>query len=262
MTEKLTYDSTPADAPEFTEEEQDSLRVADELGEKENELLAGKYQNAEELEEAYLNLQKKLGSQDEDDEVEDTTLNEDEYPEEVVEGVDLIQTASEEYFENEGALSEETMERFKEMSSSELVEAYMAIRDRNPDIDGGGYSEDLSDAEMNQVYNSAGGEAEYNNLTTWAAQNLDESKMDAFNDIIDRGNATSIQIAVAGLRAEYENQEGYEGRMLTGKAAKSSGDIFRSQAEVVQAMNDPKYDRDPAYRQDVYDKLERSNLQF
>ena len=47
MTEKLTYDPTPADAPELTEEEQDSLRVADELGEKENELLAGKYQNAE-----------------------------------------------------------------------------------------------------------------------------------------------------------------------------------------------------------------------
>ena len=263
MTEKLTYDPTPADAPEFTEEEKNSLEVAEKLGQEENELLAGKYQNAEELEEAYLNLQKKLGSQDEDDdEVEDTTLDEDEYPEDVADGVDLIQTASEEYFENEGALSEETMERFKEMSSSELVEAYMAIRDRNPDIDGGGYSEDLSDAEMNQVYNSAGGEAEYNNLTTWAAQNLDESKMDAFNDIIDRGNATSIQIAVAGLRAEYENQEGYEGRMLTGKAAKSSGDIFRSQAEVVQAMNDPKYDRDPAYRQDVYDKLERSNLQF
>jgi len=264
MTEKLTYDPTPADAPEFTEEEQNSLEVAEKLGQEENELLAGKYQNAEELEEAYLNLQKKLGSRDEDDndEVEDTTLDEDEYPEEVAEGVDLITQASEEYWENEGQISEETMERFTEMSSSELVEAYMAIRDRNPDIEGGGESPDLTDAEMNQVYNSAGGEAEYNNLTQWAAQNLDESKMDAFNDIIDRGNATSIQIAVAGLRAEYENQEGYEGRMLTGKAAKSSGDIFRSQAEVVQAMNDPKYDRDPAYRQDVYDKLERSNLQF
>ena len=262
MTEKLTYDPTPADAPEFTEEEQDSLRVADELGEKENELLAGKYQSAEELEEAYLNLQKKLGSQDEDDEVEDTYLDDDEYPEDVADGVDLITTASEEYFENDGQISEETMERFTEMSSSELVEAYMAIKERNPDLDSGGYSEDLTDAEMNQVYNSAGGEAEYKNLTSWAAQNLDESKMDAFNDIIDRGNAMSIQIAVAGLRAEYEAQEGYEGRMLTGKAARSSGDIFRSQAEVVQAMNDPKYDRDPAYRQDVYDKLERSNLQF
>ena len=262
MTEKLTYDPTPADAPELTEEEQNSLEVAEKLGQEEAELYAGKFENAEELENAYLELQKKLGSKDEDDEVEDTTLDEDEYPEEVADGVNLITQASEEYYENEGAISEETMERFKEMSSSDLVEAYMAIRDRNPDIDGGGYSEDLSDAEMNQVYNSAGGEAEYNNLTSWAAQNLDESKMDAFNDIIDRGNSTSIQIAVAGLRAEYEAQEGYEGRMLTGKAARSSGDVFRSQAEVVQAMNDPKYDRDPAYRQDVYDKLERSNLQF
>ena len=231
MTEKLTYDPTPADAPEFTPDELDSLEVAEEMGDEEAALLAGKFQNTEELEEAYLNLQKKLGSRDEDDdEVEDTTLDEDEYPEEVAAGVDLITQASEEYYENEGQISEETMERFTEMSSSELVEAYMAIRERNPDLEDYGYSEDLSDAEMNQVYNSAGGEAEYNNLTQWAAQNLDESKMDAFNDIIDRGNATSIQIAVAGLRAEYEAQEGYEGRMLTGKAARGA-DAFRSQAE-------------------------------
>ena len=261
MTEKLTYDPTPADAPEFTEEEQNSLEVAEKLGQQENELLAGKYQNAEELEEAYLNLQKKLGSQD-TDEVEDTTLDEDEYPEEVSDGVNLITQASEEYFENEGAISEETMERFKEMSSSDLVEAYMAIKDRNPDIDsGGGYAADLTDAEMNQVYNSAGGEAEYNKLTAWAAQNVSETKLDAFNDMIDKGNATAIQIAVAGLRAEYEAQEGYEGRMLTGKAARTQ-DGFRSQAEVVQAMSDPRYDNDPAYRQDIYDKLERSDIQF
>ena len=176
--------------------------------------------------------------------------------------MDLITTASEEYFENDGQISEETMERFKEMSSSDLVEAYMAIKDRNPDIDSeGGYAADLTDAEMNQVYNSAGGEAEYNKLTAWAAQNVSETKLDAFNDMIDKGNATAIQIAVAGLRAEYEAQEGYEGRMLTGKAAKSQNG-FRSQAEVVQAMSDPRYDNDPAYRQDIYDKLERSDIQF
>ena len=261
MTEKLTYDPTPADAPEFSEDEQDSLAVAEKLGQQESELYAGKYQSAEELEEAYINLQKKLGTSD-DDEVEDTYLDEDEYPEEVADGVDLITTASEEYFENDGQISEETMERFTEMSSSELVEAYMAIKDRNPDIDsGGGYAEDLSDAEMNQVYNSAGGEAEYNRLTSWAAQNLPENKLDAFNDMIDRGNAMAIQIAVSGLRSEYEAQEGYEGRMLTGKSARTQ-DGFRSQAEVVQAMSDPRYDRDEAYRQDVYDKLERSNVQF
>ena len=260
MTEKLTYDPTPADAPEFTEDEQDSLAVAEKLGQEESELYAGKYQSAEELEEAYINLQKKLGSSDEDDEVEETTFDEDEYPEEVAEGVDLITTASEEYYENDGAISEETMQRFTEMSSSDLVEAYMAIRDRNPDVDGG-VATDLTDAEMNQVYNSAGGEAEYGRLTSWAAQNLSEQKLDAFNDMIDRGNSTAIQIAVAGLRAEYEAQEGYEGRMLTGKSAPAA-DGFRSQAEVVQAMSDPRYDRDEAYRQDVYDKLERSNVQF
>lgn len=260
MTEKLTYDPTPADAPEFTEDEQDSLAVAEKLGQEESELYAGKYQSAEELEEAYINLQKKLGSSDEDDEVEETTLDEDEYPEEVAEGVDLITTASEEYFENDGEISAETMQKFTEMSSSDLVEAYMAIRDRNPDVDGG-VATDLTDAEMNQVYNSAGGEAEYGRLTSWAAQNLSETKLDAFNDMIDRGNSTAIQIAVAGLRAEYEAQEGYEGRMLTGKSAPAA-DGFRSQAEVVQAMSDPRYDRDEAYRQDVYDKLERSNVQF
>ena len=55
---------------------------------------------------------------------------------------------------------------------------------------------------------------------------------------------------------------GVEGRMLTGKGAKTSGQAFRSQQEVVDAMGDPRYDRDPAYRQDVMEKLNRSNIQF
>jgi len=49
--------------------------------------------------------------------------------------------------------------------------------------------------------------------------------------------------------------------MLTGKAARTL-DSFRSQAELVAAMRDPRYESDPAYQQDVYEKLERSNVQF
>jgi hypothetical protein len=71
-----------------------------------------------------------------------------------------------------------------------------------------------------------------------------------------------IQLAVAGLKAEYEKQNGFEGQMLTGKAAQPQADVFRSQQEVVQAMSDPRYDRDPAYRQDVFAKLERSNINY
>ena len=259
MTERLTYDPTPADAPEFTEDEQNSLEVAEKLGQEENELLAGKYENAQELEQAYLELQKKLGS-DDDDEVEDTTLDEDEveYDEAVVAGIETIQEASEEYYANEGQISEETLQKFDGMSARDLVEAYKAIQDNTDPSDA---YPDLSDAEMNTVYNSVGGEEQYNQLTSWAAENIDDSALDAFNSIIDQGNPTAIQIAVAGLKAEYDNAEGYEGRMLTGKAAQSS-DAFRSQAEVVQAMSDPRYDKDPAYRQDLYDKLERSNVAF
>ena len=147
------------------------------------------------------------------------------------------------------------------MSSKDLVNAYMAIYENQPDVVGQANDADLTDAEMNTVYNSVGGEAEYGKLTGWAAENSICIALDAFNSIVEQANPTAIQIAVAGLKSEYESQEGYEGRMLTGKAARSR-DSFRSQAEVVQAMNDPRYDQDPAYRQDIYDKLERSNVQF
>ena len=258
MTEKLTYDPTPADAPEFTEDEQNSLEVADRLGKEENDLLAGKYRNAEELESAYLELQKKLGSNDEDTEVD--TLDSDEVEEEWSEGAALIADASNEFYANDGQLSDDTMRQFSEMSSQDLVEAFMEIQRNNPDV-GNAPSADLTDAEMNTIYNSAGGEAEYNRLTEWASENMADDKLDAFNKLIDRGEALAIQIAVAGLRSEYESQEGYEGRMIQGKAARAT-DAFRSQAEVVAAMSDPRYDRDEAYRQDVYDKLERSNVAF
>ena len=258
MTEKLTYDPTPADAPEFNEQEQAALEVAEKLGQEENELLAGKYKNAEELESAYLELQKKLGSDDDDAEVDTES---DEPEEEVSAGVSLITDASKEYFENDGKLSPDTMSKFSEMSAQDLVQAYMDVQKNNPIEPGAQDTSDLTDAEINSIYNSAGGEAEYGRLTSWAAQNLAEDKMDAFNSVVNNGEALAIQMAVAGLRSEYENQEGYEGRMLTGKAAKTQ-DGFRSQAEVVQAMSDPRYDRDPAYRQDLYDKLERSNVAF
>ena len=260
MTEQLTYDPTPYDSPEFTEDEQNSLEVAEKLGQEEAELYAGKYENAEQLEEAYLELQRKLGSGDDDDDQEVDTLDDEDDDEDISPGVSLIAEASEEYYNNEGQLTEETMNKFGEMSSQELVQAFMDIQRANPDAQQPA-SSDLTDAELNSVYNSVGGEAEYNRITGWAAENLSEDQMDAFNSVVNNGEPLAIQMAVAGLKSEYENTEGYEGRMLTGKAARSL-DGFRSQAEVVEAMSDPRYDRDPAYRQDLYDKLERSNVAF
>ena len=256
MTETLTYNPTPADAPELNDEEKNSLEVAEKLGQEENDLILGKLKNAEELEKAYVELEKKQGTEDEaEQDVEDKS-------EEMSPAAELITSASDEYFSNEGKLSPETMEKFTQMSSKDLVDAYMNLQAQNPDVQSNiGPAADLTDGEVNSIHNSVGGEAAYNNLLQWAANNVEESKIDAFNTLINSGNATAIQLAVNGLKSEYETANGYEGRMLSGKAARST-DGFRSQAEVVQAMNDVRYEKDPAYRQDVYDKLERSNVQF
>ena len=257
MTEKLTYDPTPADAPEFTEDEQNSLEVAEKLGAEEAKQYAGKFDNAEELENAYIELQKKLGSNDEDTEVD--TLEETE--EEVSPGVSLITDASNEYYANEGKLSEETIEKFSSMSSKDLVSAYMDIVKNNPQ-DQAAPAQDIADADINRIKNGVGGEKQYDNMIRWADQNLDKQASEAFDNVVGTGNVQMIQLAVAGLKAQYDEANGYEGRMLSGKSPLKSGDTYQSQPELVAAMSDPRYDNDPAYRRAVMEKLDRSDMSF
>ena len=266
MAETLSYDNTP-DADVLTEEEQNSLAVGEQLVEAQEQLLAGKYKNAEDLEAAYLSLQRKLGQSEEEEvdyESTDEGYEEEEESDEEVyndaPAVSLINEASEEYYANDGTLSEETIERFSEMSSQDLVNAYLEIQANNPQAPQPAY--ELSESEVNTVQNAAGGEANYNRVIDWAADNLTDAAINAFDSVVDSGNTMAIQIAFAGLQAEYDNANGYEGRMLQGKAASSSGDVYRSQAELVAAMGDPRYDNDPAYRADVIQKLEQSDLNF
>ena len=67
MAETLTIDNTQ-DNTILTEEEKDSLQVGEQITEEQNNLLAGKYENAEQLEKAYIELQKKLGQSEEEEE--------------------------------------------------------------------------------------------------------------------------------------------------------------------------------------------------
>ena len=126
------------------------------------------------------------------------------------------------------------------MSSQDLVSAYMDMQSKASEAQPQQEVADLSDADVNAIKNSAGGEQQYANILGWASQNLPKSTVDAFDALCDSGNVQAIQLAVNGLKAQYENANGYEGRMLSGKPAKTSGDSFRSQAEVVEAMSDPR----------------------
>ena len=272
MAETLTYDpgaDTVSTSENLTPDEQDSLQVGEQMQAEQEQLLAGKYKNAEDLEQAYVELQKKLGEKgDETSEATGDTepTDSEESTEETEEAkenspaVSLITEASAEYYANDNKLSPETIEKFSSMSSQDLVNAYLQMQQANPQPQT--QAVDVSQADINTIQNSVGGEAEYSKLTQWAADNLDQQKVSAFDSLIESGNVQAIQLAVAGLKTEYENANGYEGRMLTGKAAKSSGDTFRSQAELIRAMSDSRYDNDPAYRQDVIDKLDRSDIDF
>ena len=265
MAETYSYDNTPQ-TEVLSEEEQDSLQVGEKLVAEQEGLLAGKYKNTEDLEAAYLSLQKKLGQEEPDYEESDEGYAEEEGSDEEVPdeapAVSLITEASEEYYANEGTLSEETIERFSEMSSQDLVNAYLEIQANNPQAQANLQGIEMSDAQVNSVMNAAGGEANYNAVVDWAAGNLDSRSIDAFDSVVDTGNPAAINIAFAGLQAQYNEANGYEGRMLSGKAANSKGDVFRSQAELVAAMSDSRYDTDPAYRADVIEKLDASDLEF
>ena len=274
MAETLTIDPTPttevvgtAEGVELSADEQESLAVGEKMVEQQEQLLAGKYKDAEALEKAYIELQTKLG---EDGKAENKTEAEKEevLPEESKESseessaaVALINEASEEYYANDGTLKPETIEKFSSMSSQDLVNAYMEVTKNNPQQEVVEAAEPTQ-ADINTIQNSVGGEAEYAKLIQWAGSNLDKTSVEAFDDVVATGSVPMIKLAVRGLQAQYENDNGYEGRMLTGKAAKTSGDVFRSQAELVAAMGDSRYENDPAYRQDVIEKLDRSDLQF
>ena len=263
-TNTFTVDTSPQTetvSDNLTTDEQDSLAVGEKIVEQQEQLLAGKYKDAQELEKAYVELQKKLGDKDTDTE----TASAEEQPKDtpkMSEGATLITDASKEYFDNGNKLSEETLAKFSSLSSQDLLKAYMEVQS-NPEFQQqNAPAAEITTSQINQIKNSAGGEQAYAQVVNWAKSNLPTDQLTAFNEVVNSGSVQAIQLAVSGLKAEYDNANGVEGRMVTGKAPTNNGDVFRSQAELVSAMNDRRYDNDPAYRQDVIEKLERSDLDF
>ena len=265
MSETLSYQpevTTETMPDNLTPEEQESLAVGEKLQGDQEQLLAGKYKSSEELEKAYIELQKKLGDSNKEEPEESSVKEEPEEKPQLSEGATLITDASKEYFDNGNKLSPETLAKFSTLSSQDLIKAYMEVQS-NPEFQQqAAPPAEITTSQINQIKNSAGGEKQYANIVNWAKTNLPEDQINAFDEVVNTGSVQAIQLAVSGLKAEYDNANGVEGRMVTGKTAPNNGDLFRSQAELVRAMSDSRYDSDPAYRQDVIEKLDRSDLEF
>jgi hypothetical protein len=223
---------------------------------------AGKFKSAEDLEKAYLELQKKLGSQETDDSApndddsvpDDSTSDEEEEQSPVSKRVDFLKEASEEYYSNDNALKPETLQKLKEMPSEDLIDAYMEMQKNNPVAQ----AQPLSADAAKTIVDSVGGQDAYNDTLAWAADNLKPEEVAAYDNVVNSGNKDAIFFAVQALNQRYKDSTGFEGQQISGRAPKSTVKGFRSNAELANAISDPRYRNDPAYRYDIEQKLAAS----
>lgn len=194
------------------------------------EWLPEKFQNPVDLAKAYTELEKRLSSGK-------GPLDQG-----------SLDAYSKEFNEN-GDLSPESIQKIASMGIPEnLVRAY---------VDG---QKALVDSNTRTMMSYAGGEESYTQIQNWAAENIPEDEIDAFNSTIESGNMANIKMAIQGLKARYEQANGRQtGRLIQGETTGPSGGAFRSIAEIVEAMKDPRYARDPAYRKDVESRVAMSN---
>ena len=254
MAETLTYDNTP-ETEVLTPDEQDSLEIGEQMVAEQEGLLAGKYKTAEDLEKGYLELQGKLGgppikdapeeSSEEEEEVEDTT------------NAEFLDRLWDEATSNK--YTDETLKELGEMNPRDLAQMHLEYRSKNQQEKAAPQLTTQNVAKLKEV---AGGEDQYEQMVGWAKNALGEQEIAMFDKVMESGDTLSCYFAIQALKYRYDDASGVEGKMLTGKAPSNSRDGFSSQAQVVEAMSDPKYDKDPAYRKEIMDKLERSNLQF
>ena len=259
MAETLTMESNveTTSIDNLSAEEQDSLQVGEQMQEAQDNLLAGKYKNAEELEKGYLELQQKLNTKEEPAQEEQEEQAEEEAE---VESTILDQLWDEATSEK-GEFTQETLDELGKMNVEELAQMHLEYRNsvQNQQPEG----KDFSEADIKELKGIVGGEQNYSNMIDWAQKSLNEQEVKMFDAVMERGDPLAAFFAVRSLAYAYNDAIGYDGNMVQGKAPRQSNDQFRSQQEVVRAMADPRYDEDPAYRRDIMEKLERSpNVNF
>jgi len=255
MAETLTYDNTP-DTEVLTADEQDSLEIGEQMEAAQDNLLAGKYKDAQELEKAYIELQSKLGSnqQETSEELEIEPEGEKGEKEEVTS--DLLdrlwdEARSENY-------KEETLQELGKMSSRDLAQMHLQYRANNQQTQ----PVVVNEQQVTQLKDLAGGDKGYTNMVGWAKDTLNEQEINMYDAVMEKGDPLACYFAVQSLKYRFDDASGVDGQLITGKAPSTQGDQFKSQAQVVEAMGDPRYDNDPAYRRSIMDKLERSDIQF
>ena len=215
--------------------------------EQKPEWLPEKFKTAEELAKAYSELEKKFSSNNNKDAKQETPKNKSE--EVKAEGFTL-EKYSQEYADAGGLSDKSYAELAKLRLDKNLVDGY---------IEG---QKAISDNYQKQIYNEVGSQEQYTQLVDWASKNLSSEEVESFNDVVSNGSIQAMKFAVRGLMATagMKQSSTKQQDLFQGDSDFLSVDAFQSIAQVTQAMNDPRYEKDSAYRKEVTDKIARSSV--
>ena len=233
----------------------------------ENGLILGKFKSVEDLAASYKELEGKLGqvteedqpSSEEETETTDSEFNAEEYYGDglasVLEEVGIDPQEISERFYNDDGISEDDYAKLGEAGfSRQIIDTYL------DGLRGGGQSEDIASNQIQGIKDSVGGDDNYSKMVAWALESLPAEEVKAFNDLTETANAPAIKMAVQGLYSQYNNAMGVEPSLVSGRASSGGPTPFRSTAEVVTAMSDPRYGKDVTYTEDVQRRLGGSDV--
>jgi len=227
---------------ELKEETQQTNTTDESTAQDKPSWLPEKFNSAEELAKAYGELEKAYSSKQPTEEAQPVTQQEAEQ----ATGLSLDSYYNE--FAENGQLSDDS---YKKLEASglpkDLVDSYIEGQTA------------ISDNHVRQIQSVAGGDGEYEKITTWASENLPEAEVNTFNKVVEKGTVEEAMMAVSGLKARYDNNVGVTPTLIQGQAAAPQS-AFQSTAEIVSAINDPRYKEDSAYRSNVEAKIKRSNV--
>ena len=253
INEKAPSEIEPVDEKVETPEVQQEEPQAEETQER-PEWLPEKFKSAEDMANAYAELEKRMGAGAKEDteeqpqpQTEDTTDENEQteagnYNETIVE-------ASKEFFANDNKLSDETYQKLEQIGlPRDLVDSYAAGQQA------------LIQSEESEIKSVAGGN--YDAMAEWANEHLPSEEVDAFDEAVTGGTVQQAKLAVQGLYARYQNANGAAQPKLTqGSVTGSSTMPFKSMQELARAQADPRYrSGDKAYHEEIDRRLSVSNI--
>lgn len=117
----------------------------------------------------------------------------------------------------------------------------------------------IADKQISEITSAVGGEKVLGEMLAWATSNLDAADLKTYNDAVGSSDVSKVKMAVNGLYHAYSQT--VDPALLQGdKAAFTTVEPFNSNDEVVVAMQNPLYDRDPAYRAKVAARIAVSDV--